>query len=351
MTIQVGDKVILIPNGRGGHTAEKIIPPGVGDKTLLIPNGRGGYTAIKMSVPSTGDKVIAFEERGKIILYPGWEAVECPLWCDTDGINIYTTSAFRNLDGSRTYKQTSLTKWNCTDLSIVSRIPLDDWYEYPLNISGDYLYMFKYMWSKNFYIEKVDKSTLNILSSTYIPMGTSYGNFPGKIGFHIEGEYFYHYHFTTPGVGASAYLIMKRALSDYSLIGSRYVIDWHTPYVHAGGLTIGDAELKCIYDRLDNEINRHDTTTLNKITPDINIGYCLNDIESLDGFYYATTADNKILKITPTFTIAKEITGLGQPWGICGAGNSIYVVDLGGHLTRYNTDLELITTRRTPVYP
>lgn len=71
MTIQIGDKVILIPNGRGGYITEKIALPNIGDKTLLIPNGRGGYTAIKMSVPAIGDKVIAFEERGKIILRPG----------------------------------------------------------------------------------------------------------------------------------------------------------------------------------------------------------------------------------------------------------------------------------------
>lgn len=63
MTINVGDKVILIPNGRGGYLAQKPFAPSVGDKVLLIPDGKGGYIVTKMTVPQIGDKLLVFPQH------------------------------------------------------------------------------------------------------------------------------------------------------------------------------------------------------------------------------------------------------------------------------------------------
>jgi hypothetical protein len=70
MTIEVGDKVILIPDGKGGYLAQKITIPQVGDKVILIPDGRGGFAATKSITPLVGDKVITMNtNRGRIILH------------------------------------------------------------------------------------------------------------------------------------------------------------------------------------------------------------------------------------------------------------------------------------------
>src|SRR5574343_583836 len=71
MTIEVGDKVILIPNRKEGYTAQRVGTPEVGDKVLLIPNKSGGYIATKLSTPQVGDKVIILPERERIVLHPG----------------------------------------------------------------------------------------------------------------------------------------------------------------------------------------------------------------------------------------------------------------------------------------
>jgi hypothetical protein len=69
MTIEVGDKVILIPNGRGGYLAQRATAPDVGDKVILIPNGRGGYLATKSVTPSVGDMVkVLTTNRGRCLL-------------------------------------------------------------------------------------------------------------------------------------------------------------------------------------------------------------------------------------------------------------------------------------------
>lgn len=63
MTITVGDKVLLIPDGKGGYLAKEMITPAAGDKALLIPDGKGGYIVAKMGTPVTGDNVIVFPEK------------------------------------------------------------------------------------------------------------------------------------------------------------------------------------------------------------------------------------------------------------------------------------------------
>lgn len=78
MTIEVGDKVILIPDGKGGYLAQKITIPQVGDKVILIPDGRGGFAATKSITPLVGDKVITMNtNRGRIILHTGIQYYLC----------------------------------------------------------------------------------------------------------------------------------------------------------------------------------------------------------------------------------------------------------------------------------
>jgi len=57
LTINVGDKVLLFPDGRGGYTAYEISAPAVGEKCILLPDGKGGYIAVGTGAPSVGDKV------------------------------------------------------------------------------------------------------------------------------------------------------------------------------------------------------------------------------------------------------------------------------------------------------
>ena len=58
MRIGVGDKVILIPDGKGGYIAQKPGQVGIGDKCLLIPDSHGNYQLAKLSTPGIGDKLI-----------------------------------------------------------------------------------------------------------------------------------------------------------------------------------------------------------------------------------------------------------------------------------------------------
>ncbi len=80
MTIEVGDKVILIPNGRGGYLAHRATAPEVGDKVLLIPNKSGGHIASKLSTPQVGDIVILISYKGRnyILSSAGFTPIPIP---------------------------------------------------------------------------------------------------------------------------------------------------------------------------------------------------------------------------------------------------------------------------------
>ena len=90
MTINVGDKVLLFPDGRGGYTAYEISAPAVGEKCILLPDGKGGYIAVGVSAPEAGDKVpVVPDGKGG---YLTWAAGASTLkyyfadiWRDTDG--------------------------------------------------------------------------------------------------------------------------------------------------------------------------------------------------------------------------------------------------------------------------
>lgn len=71
MTIEVGDKVILIPDGKGGYLAQKPGIVEVGNKVLLVPDNKGGYLAAQMSTPEIGDKPLIIPNgiNENIVLY------------------------------------------------------------------------------------------------------------------------------------------------------------------------------------------------------------------------------------------------------------------------------------------
>lgn len=71
MTIEVGDKVILIPDERGGYITQKIGTIAAGDKVILFSDGRGGHIAVKSGTIGVGDKVKAISYMGKRYIIRG----------------------------------------------------------------------------------------------------------------------------------------------------------------------------------------------------------------------------------------------------------------------------------------
>lgn len=62
MTIDVGDKVILIPDGRRGYITQKIGTIAAGDKVILFSDGRGGHIAVKAGTIGVGDKTLVIPQ-------------------------------------------------------------------------------------------------------------------------------------------------------------------------------------------------------------------------------------------------------------------------------------------------
>jgi hypothetical protein len=60
MTVEVGDKVVLVPLSGGGQVAVKSGAIEEGDKVLLIPLSGGGQVAVKLASPAVGEKVILY---------------------------------------------------------------------------------------------------------------------------------------------------------------------------------------------------------------------------------------------------------------------------------------------------
>jgi hypothetical protein len=64
MTVNVGDKVVMIPLRGGGYAAVRSGDISVGDKVIMIPGQDGRYYAIKPASPFVGDRVILYPLRG-----------------------------------------------------------------------------------------------------------------------------------------------------------------------------------------------------------------------------------------------------------------------------------------------
>lgn len=114
MTIDVGDKVILIPDRRGGYIAQKAIAPAVGEKALLIPDRKGGYTAVKLSAPAVNDQVIVFPEKidGSIVWKPTTSCTYWDDWTFTWNV-ILCDTAYPLFDDCKVNKSTSNTYSDC----------------------------------------------------------------------------------------------------------------------------------------------------------------------------------------------------------------------------------------------
>lgn len=108
MTIEVGDKVILIPNRKEGYIAQRVGTPEVGDKVLLIPNKSGGYIATKLSTPQVGDKVIILPERERIVLHPGGTTYYlCVIYYKNDSWNYSIVQRGARCSGSWVFGETN----------------------------------------------------------------------------------------------------------------------------------------------------------------------------------------------------------------------------------------------------
>jgi hypothetical protein len=64
MSVEVGDKVIMIPLRGGGKVAVKSGSVEEGDKVVMIPIAGGSYAAVKLASPEVGDKVVLYPLRG-----------------------------------------------------------------------------------------------------------------------------------------------------------------------------------------------------------------------------------------------------------------------------------------------
>lgn len=63
-TVEVGDKVVMIPISGGGSVAVKSGDISIGDKVVMIPIGGGSYASAKIASPSVGDKVVLYPIDG-----------------------------------------------------------------------------------------------------------------------------------------------------------------------------------------------------------------------------------------------------------------------------------------------
>jgi hypothetical protein len=63
VTLQVGDKAVVIPLRDGGRVAVRSGTISVGDKVVLIPGANGQIYAIRPASPQVGDKVILYPLR------------------------------------------------------------------------------------------------------------------------------------------------------------------------------------------------------------------------------------------------------------------------------------------------
>ncbi len=64
MTLQVGDKTVVIPLRDGGRVAVRSGTLSVGDKAVLIPGANGQIYAVRPASPQVGDKVILYPLQG-----------------------------------------------------------------------------------------------------------------------------------------------------------------------------------------------------------------------------------------------------------------------------------------------
>lgn len=64
MSVEVDDKVVMIPLQGGGKVAVKSGSVEEGDKVVMIPIAGGSFAAVKLASPEVGDKVVLYPLRG-----------------------------------------------------------------------------------------------------------------------------------------------------------------------------------------------------------------------------------------------------------------------------------------------
>ena len=103
MTINVGDKVLLFPDGKGGYTAYEISAPAVGEKCILIPDGKGGYIAVGTGAPEAGGKVpVVPDGKGGYITWKAGTPTPILYFIKQSSGNLVLTSLFVDYTTSAT---------------------------------------------------------------------------------------------------------------------------------------------------------------------------------------------------------------------------------------------------------
>ncbi len=103
MTLQVGDKTVVIPLRDGGRVAVRSGTISVGDKAVLIPGANGQIYAVRPASPQVGDKVILYPLRdgGHV----------CLASADDEGGSSPSVMPPGNFDARRTGPSTADLKW------------------------------------------------------------------------------------------------------------------------------------------------------------------------------------------------------------------------------------------------
>lgn len=103
MTLQVGDKAVVIPLRDGGRVAVRSGTISVGDKAVLIPGANGQIYAVKPASPQVGDKVILYPLRNG--------GYVCLASADDEGGSSPSVMPPGNFDVRRTGPSTADLKW------------------------------------------------------------------------------------------------------------------------------------------------------------------------------------------------------------------------------------------------
>jgi hypothetical protein len=103
VTLQVGDKAVVIPLRDGGRVAVRSGTLSVGDKAVLIPGANGQIYAVRPASPQVGDKVILYPLRN------GGHV--CLASADDEGGSSPSVMPPGNFDARRTGPSTADLKW------------------------------------------------------------------------------------------------------------------------------------------------------------------------------------------------------------------------------------------------
>ena len=377
MTINVGDKVLLFPDGRGGYTAYEISAPAVGEKCILLPDGKGGYTAVGVSAPSVGDKVpvVPDGKGGYITWKPYDDRVRERLQFSTaDSEHVYVTRELyqvMEIDGEVIRDYTSVIYKFDTSLHLLScDIVGEDEQVWDITVDDNYIttisphFSGMYNWDyPDTQITRWTKDNYIFFDTIAIPPGAS--ALTGPFSITNDGSYYYYTCFTG---GYSGYATLRKAsMVDLSVVAeqSGYPdLSAYSTYVHGPhntDLTVDESLLYMFNGHIagrDWEPQKLMTVSLDlDHYPDTlaSISYTPTGITNTDDYLYYCSSfvrrydsdpvSNKIVKCRKSDGAEiDEASCMGRPVAIDTDGENLYVTDRWGYVSKYDQDLKIIKT-------